>query len=209
MDEMRKAVEKYMWNEKNRCYCRMLIPKNDGTYEQDNTIDSACGSLWAVGAMEPSNPKVRLTMEKIRETLCVNTPIGGYARYQGDNYQRDVHLTEKIPGNPWIICGLWLAQYDIAMAGSLDELNKSLEFLNWTADHALASGVLPEQIHPLTGKPLSVSPLAWSHAAVVMTVLDYLEKWCRLSKKSQQEIHLPERNLPPSLKTFPTCGENE
>jgi GH15 family glucan-1,4-alpha-glucosidase len=30
--------------------------------------------------------------------------------------------------------------------------------------------VLAEQVHPYDGKPMSVSPLTWSHAAYVMTV---------------------------------------
>ena len=48
--------------------------------------------------------------------------------------------------------------------------------LRWTVSHALPSGVLAEQINPFTGEPVSVSPLTWSHAAVVQTVMDYLEK---------------------------------
>jgi GH15 family glucan-1,4-alpha-glucosidase len=37
------------------------------------------------------------------------------------------------------------------------------------------------QVHPYT-RPLSVSPLTWSHATVVMTVREYLEKWNGLPK---------------------------
>jgi hypothetical protein len=40
----------------------------------------------------------------------------------------------------------------------------------------LPSGVLAEQVHPYTNQPLSVSPLTWSHAAFVTTVLEYLNK---------------------------------
>ena len=32
----------------------------------------------------------------------------------------------------------------------------------------------PEQLHPHTGEPLSVSPLTWSHAAFITTTLRYL-----------------------------------
>ena len=41
--------------------------------------------------------------------------------------------------------------------------------------------VLPEQIDPYTGKPVSVSPLTWSHATVVMTVMEYLLKHAELT----------------------------
>ncbi len=33
---------------------------------------------------------------------------------------------------------------------------------------------MAEQIHPITGEPLSVSPLTWSHAAFVSRVERYL-----------------------------------
>jgi GH15 family glucan-1,4-alpha-glucosidase len=38
--------------------------------------------------------------------------------------------------------------------------------------HALPSGVLSEQINPSTGAPLSVTPLVWSHAELINTLLD-------------------------------------
>ena len=57
-----------------------------------------------------------------------------------------------------------------------NDLKKALSILEWVADHALASGVLAEQINPYTNEPVSVSPLTWSHATVVTTVIKYLEK---------------------------------
>jgi NAD-dependent dihydropyrimidine dehydrogenase PreA subunit len=36
--------------------------------------------------------------------------------------------------------------------------------------------VLAEQVNPYTNEPVSVSPLTWSHATVVSTVIKYLEK---------------------------------
>jgi hypothetical protein len=35
---------------------------------------------------------------------------------------------------------------------------------------------LAEQVDPLTGRPLSVSPLTWSHSTVVSTIIAYLRK---------------------------------
>jgi hypothetical protein len=57
-----------------------------------------------------------------------------------------------------------------------------LDILVWVAGHALPSGALAEQINPLTGEPLSVSPLTWSHATFVATVLDFIEKADMLSR---------------------------
>jgi oligosaccharide amylase len=182
-NEIRDAIDKYMWNENEQSYCRMVTPKGDAAYQQDSTVDAACYGIWAFGAMEPDNPRVQATMKKISEKLGVDTEIGGIARYQSDNYQRVVEASEKIPGNPWIICTLWLAQYKIASAYTLDELAKSLDILKWVVSRATLSGVLPEQVHPLTGKPISVSPLAWSHATFIITVLEYIERFNQLSGK--------------------------
>jgi GH15 family glucan-1,4-alpha-glucosidase len=45
--------------------------------------------------------------------------------------------------------------------------------INWVADHKQDSGILPEQVNPYDGSALSVSPLVWSHAQFIITILDY------------------------------------
>ena len=101
--------------------------------------------------------------------------MGGMARYEHDDYQRATS-DPKIAGNPWFICTLWLAQWQIRKATSQDDLAEAEKLLEWVASRALPSGVLAEQVHPLDGTPLSVSPLTWSHATFVQVVLDYLGK---------------------------------
>ena len=58
-----------------------------------------------------------------------------------------------------------------------------LEVFDWVGQRARPSGVLPEQVHPHNGDPVSVSPLTWSHAVVVTTVLRWLLKHAELSGK--------------------------
>jgi hypothetical protein len=79
-----------------------------------------------------------------------------------------------VPGNPGFICTLWFAEYDIMMARTLDDLKPVLDCLEWCRARALRSGVLAEQVHPMTGMPLSVSPLTWSHSTLVGVVDRYL-----------------------------------
>lgn len=86
-----------------------------------------------------------------------------------------------MPGNPWVVCTLWLAQYRIAAARNRKSLEQALPLLMWAAERALPSGVLPEQVHPESGDFLSVSPLTWSHATLVAAVLDFIEKAQALS----------------------------
>jgi GH15 family glucan-1,4-alpha-glucosidase len=40
-----------------------------------------------------------------------------------------------------------------------------------------------EQVHPYTNAPLSVSPLTWSHATLVMTVLEYMARQAAMSER--------------------------
>jgi GH15 family glucan-1,4-alpha-glucosidase len=70
---------------------------------------------------------------------------------------------------------MWLAQWRIAMARTKEDLASTLELLEWVSDVALPSGLLPEQLNPYTGAPISVAPLTWSHAAFVTTISLYLE----------------------------------
>ena len=57
-----------------------------------------------------------------------------------------------------------------------------MPLLEWTVKRADKSGVLAEQFHPYTGEPISVSPLTWSHATVVIAVMEYLRKHEALSR---------------------------
>jgi ferredoxin len=116
------------------------------------------------------------TMKAIEEKLWVKTRVGGVARYENDYYHRVSSDIASVPGNPWFICTLWLADYYITRAKSAADLKLALPIFEWTASHALESGVLAEQVNPYTNEPISVSPLTWSHATVVSTVIKYLEK---------------------------------
>ncbi len=102
--------------------------------------------------------------------------MGGVARYENDYYHQISQNIDNVPGNPWFICTMWLAEWYIATARKVDDLKTAVDIMEWVADRTLESGVLAEQVHPHTNEPLSVSPLTWSHATVVMVVMSYLEK---------------------------------
>lgn len=99
-------------------------------------------------------------VDQVQRDLTVNSAVGGIARYQGDYYAR---VSDDFPGNPWVICTMWLAQAQ-ARLGRSQEANRWLE---WAKSVAGPTGVLPEQMHPVTGESLTVLPLPWSHAEVL------------------------------------------
>ncbi|MBT8487004.1 MAG: glycoside hydrolase family 15 protein [Phycisphaerales bacterium] len=181
-ERMRGALMRHLWVPEQQRFARMATPTEDGTYRLDMTVDAANYGVFAFGALPADDPAVVAEMKAIRDRLWIDTPIGGVARYERDYYQQvEREDIERIPGNPWVICTLWLAQHAIEVAKTEEELAPALEYLQWTQQRALSSGVLAEQYHPTTGEPYSVSPLTWSHAVVITTVMQYLMKHAELT----------------------------
>ena len=180
---MRHGIDTYLWQPSFNRFARMINRPEGGAWEIDPTIDASLAGLWMFGIYPVDDPKIVSTMQAIRQRLWVNSTVGGLARYEDDHYHQVSQDIENIPGNPWFISTLWLAEWYALVSKTADELNKSLDLLVWASDHALPSGILAEQIHPFTHEPLSVSPLTWSHAAYVSAVLTYLQNTTRLSQK--------------------------
>jgi GH15 family glucan-1,4-alpha-glucosidase len=175
-DEVRRGMEERLWDPSLGRFVRMLARKPDGSYEKDTAVDASLYGVWRFGAFAPDDPRVEATMLAIREKLWVRTEVGGVARYENDPYQQRAIGDGAVPGNPWFICTLWLAQHQISKAKTVDDLRECLPLLSWAPKHALPGGILAEQLHPYTAEPLSVSPLTWSHAEFVASVLAWLEK---------------------------------
>jgi GH15 family glucan-1,4-alpha-glucosidase len=126
------------------------------------TIDAATLLVEFLGVLPNNDPILVANRAAVESALWVDTEVGGLARYQGDYYFR---VSDDVPGNPWIITTLWLAQ-SYALAG---DKSRAQELLSWADRYADETGVLPEQVHPFTGEPLSVAPLSWSHAERLRT----------------------------------------
>ena len=173
---MADAVVKHLYHDGLQRYARSGYRKANG-YELDEVIDISLLGLVTLGVLPARDPRVVATVDAIRRELVLDSEIGGVARYRNDQYQRESDVPEDVPGNPWFISTLWLGEYEIARAETLAQLREALPYLEWCAQNALPSGVLAEQVHPVKGHPLSVSPLTWSHSAFVWVVLSYVEKF--------------------------------
>jgi oligosaccharide amylase len=181
-EEMKAGVRKYLMSSDLGCFARMINRREDGTWEHDKTMDASLFGLWYFGMFAPDDPEIVATMETMHDRLWVKTDVGGVARYENDYYHQKSTDVENVPGNPWFICTLWLAQWHIAKARTFEDLGPALHILDWVTDRALRSGVMAEQVHPYTNEPLSVSPLTWSHATLVMTVQEYLAKRAHVNR---------------------------
>lgn len=172
--EVRDAMKKRFWLEEEGRFARGLVQRGDAL-ELDPTVDASSFAIFYLGVFPPSSGLVEGTMAAIRERLWVRTEQGGVARYENDSYHRISEETGRVPGNPWILCTLWLAEHVIAKASSVEGLQRALDLVRWARAKATPSMILPEQIDPYDGTPLSVAPLTWSHAQIVSVVHGYLD----------------------------------
>ncbi len=191
-ERMLGALRRHLWHEDLQRFARMAAPLDDGSYRLDLTADSANYALFAIAGLDPRDSMVSAEMDRLRERLWVQTDIGGYARYEHDYYhQIEATEIERVPGNPWVICTLWQAQYLIARARTMPELRQAMPLLDWAVKRANLSGVQAEQYHPYTGAPISVSPLTWSHSTFVIACMEYMQRFEKIRCDETQSVSPP------------------
>jgi oligosaccharide amylase len=185
-EEVREAADRFLFApEQNRFLRGVRVEHRHVT--PDETMDASVAGLFLCGFLGPEDPRLVATMEQLEARLWVKTEVGGLARYENDSYYQCTGDTQNVPGNPWFLCTLWLAQWRICRALCLRDLEKPMELLRWCSKHALESGVMAEQIHPYTGAPMSVSPLTWSHATYVATVCQLRDKRRELLRRGHEQ----------------------
>ncbi|KKQ51314.1 MAG: hypothetical protein UT19_C0004G0083 [Candidatus Woesebacteria bacterium GW2011_GWB1_39_10b] len=184
-EEIKKGILKYLYDEREAFFYKLIDtsqkqPLIDKTYDM-----SSIYGIYKFEVLAIDDPKVKKAMGKTVERLEVKTEVGGISRFEGDIYH---HKGGNYPGNPWINTTMWLAQYYIETAKSENDMEKVLPWILWAVKYAGSAGTLPEQLDPYSGSHLSASPLVWSHAEYVTTVMSYLEK---LEELGVCKIHNP------------------
>jgi GH15 family glucan-1,4-alpha-glucosidase len=105
------------------------------------------------------------SISTIERLFGVNNEVLGLPRYEDDDYRR---ISNGITGNYWFITSFWLAQYYIGIG----KTDKSMVILDWAKSNAMTTGVMSEQIDPVTYEIVSPAPLTWTHAEYISTLLD-------------------------------------
>jgi glucoamylase len=119
----------------------------------DATVDaSLLGLSYPFGVVAHDDPRMLATIDAVARELT--TPCGALLRYPGDTY---------LGGNPWVLTTLWLGLARRAPGAAVvaDGLDVALA----AASPAL---LLPEQVDAVSGRPVWVVPLAWSHAFALL-----------------------------------------
>lgn len=180
-EKMKAAMIKYLFDIKLNRFLRTINFQKDGGIIKDTIMDASIYAIFEFDVFSINDPMVQSTMNQVIERLRVKTDVGGIARYENDYYHKVSEDVINVPGNPWYICTLWIAEWYLKNAkegiNSKDNLDRAKDILKWVADHSLSTGVLAEQVNPYTNEPISVSPLTWSHATLILTVLEYLDSF--------------------------------
>ena len=144
-------------------YLKGFYLPESGKLRADPTLDSS--SMYAAlkfGGSSQDGP-LKATVSALEDQLLTGNGHG-LARYPNDHYLLD---NKDYPGNPWFICSFWLAQYYLAH----DQRSKALQIVKWAEAHTSQSGLMSEQIEAGGERQVGVSPLVWSHAEYIQTLL--------------------------------------
>ena len=155
-----------LFNTERGFFYKNISRSADHTIVHDPCIDSA--SLYGVmayGLYEHDSEEVTRAIAALSAVLGNQTPYDGIARYEDDAYNRNE--TSGV-GNPWFITSLWQAQSALYKG----DRTKAISITTWVQSHACTTGILAEQADRVSGAPLSVAPLAWSHAELLNTIMD-------------------------------------
>ncbi|MCQ2560060.1 MAG: hypothetical protein MJ157_05050, partial [Clostridia bacterium] len=143
------------------------LPNEQGVFTRargNPILDSAVlGLVYPFAVLEPQHPLALKTRQALEEHL-LNAQTGGLHRYQWDQYAG---------GNPWVVSTLWLALVHIRQGNR----EQAAELIRWSEKHASPTGLLPEQIDQVAGRPYWVLPLAWSHALYILACLEYKKRF--------------------------------
>jgi glucoamylase len=176
--EVKKATVDHLYSAERRSFVRYVKHTENGV-EQVQIVDaSSLFGLWYFGMFHQDDPLFKNTQERVAETLINSGQTGGFIRYEHDNYFRS---REK--SNPWFITTLWEVERRLANDKvSEEDFDFAKQVFSWIEGHLYPSGVMAEQLDPDHGDSLSATPLVWSHAEYVRTVLLYHQALVKLGK---------------------------
>jgi GH15 family glucan-1,4-alpha-glucosidase len=164
-DDIQMAAHKYLYNEERQVFYKGLNVIDDEIVK-DSAIDcSAVFGAFMFGLFLPGSDEIRSSIKTTKEVFGINNGAKGLPRYENDDYRR---MNSSITGNYWFITTMWLAQYYIES----NEPAKAMEILDWVKSSALSTGMMSEQIDPISGTIISPAPLSWTHAEYITTLLD-------------------------------------
>lgn len=165
-DDIHSAAKQLLVNKDRKVFYKGIRMSAEGDVVPDETIDlSGVFGAFMYGLFPVDSIETKQAIQTVEEVMGSKTDKPGFPRYEQDGYRR-VHHDSL--GNWWFVTSLWMAQYYLETDREAD----AWRIINWARDSMWDTGVLTEQVDPVTGEEVSVSPLAWSQAEYLSTLLD-------------------------------------
>jgi GH15 family glucan-1,4-alpha-glucosidase len=171
-DDIQQAAHKHLYNKSRQTFYKG-IRYDDGGEQYDATID--CSSFFGAfmfGLFSLDSDEIKSSFSTLKDVFKLGINGFGLPRYENDTYQR---VRPDSIGNTWFITSLWAAQY----ANEIGDTALATDITDWVRSMADDSGMLAEQLNPYDNTPVSVSPLVWSHAEYMATLLDISDRNAR------------------------------
>jgi len=163
--DIQAAAHKYLYNNDRKMFYKGLSVKGSQIIKNDTIDSSSIFGAYTFGLFDSDSFEIKSSIKTIEQIFGITDDQFGLPRLENDDYRRE---SPEITGNYWYISSFWLAQYYIDTGNK----QKALDILDWAKSHAMSSGVMGEQINPITNEIISPAPLTWTHAEYVATLLD-------------------------------------
>jgi GH15 family glucan-1,4-alpha-glucosidase len=165
-EHIHRAAHQHLYNAERKAFYKGLTVDKTGEIRYDATIDtSSAFGAFMFGLFPVTSNEVQQAVQTVHEVFNATDKQPGLPRYENDAYRR---ANDTAKSNPWYVTSLWFAQYYL----EIGKQQKAQYTLDWVRDSAWNTGVMSEQINPETNEEMSVSPLGWSQAEYISTLLD-------------------------------------
>ena len=148
-DELRQTILRDGWNERRNSFT--------GAFGHD-FLDAALLTLPRLGLIDPNDPRMRATFDRIEEELSEGPLVL--------RYPHGIDGFESREG-AFGICCFWAVEY-LALRGDVAEARRRFEAL---LGYASNLGLYAEEIEPRTGEALGNFPQALTHVGLINAAL--------------------------------------
>jgi len=153
-DAIRSALDQHGWCARRGSFSSVF----DG-----HEVDASLLLLALYGYVDPCDPRMRQTYERVRSELGIDGLLRRYAHDADDGLP---------PGEgAFGICSFWAVEY-LARAGRVEEAEAGFEQL---CGYANDLGLFAEEIDPASGAALGNFPQAFTHVGLVSAALAIAE----------------------------------
>lgn len=167
-NDIAESAHKHLFNKERQAFYKGLIVRN-GVIEYNDNIDaSSIFGAFMFGLFSTTSGELRAAVSTFEKRFHSDGVIA-FPRYENDAYHR---VDPNSSGNWWFITTLWMAQYYL----ETEQLDLARSITTWVNNISMQTSIMAEQISPVDHSLISPSPLTWSHAEYIATLLDTIKK---------------------------------